>query len=155
MFYFVVHGRVLVLLPWEGYGGRPHGIQISAAGFSAFGSIFEPSGKGRKQEGPSHSSQANCWSQSHSLEMGRERTPFITSSVANWTSHAASETREVFPRRETRIAVIAAMEAVEKPISIWHIVLRGPMIARRCRLYMRAITLQEYYHQHAESPFNN
>lgn len=155
MFYFVAHCRVSVLLLWEGYGRRQYGTQISAAGFSAFGSIFEPSGKGRKQEGPSHPSRPTAGA-SHTPWRWDGQGPYSSPPVLPMgQSHAASETREVFPRRETRIAVIAAMEAVEKPISIWHIVLRGPMIARRCRLYMSAVTLQEYYHQHGESPFNN
>ena len=141
MVYFVVHGRVLVLILWEGYGGRQHGTQISAAGFSAFGSIFEPSGKGGKQEGPSHSSRPTAGA-SHTPWRWDGQGPHSSPPVlSTGQSHAASETREVFPRRETRIAVTEAMEAVEKPISIWHIALRteGPMIARRWRRQWHSI----------------
>lgn len=123
----------------------------SAAAFAAFGSIFEPSGNGRKQEGPSHSSRPTAGA-SHTPRRWNGQGPHSSPPVLpTGQSHDASETRDVFPRRQTRTAVTAAVKAVEKPISIWHIVLRGPLSARRYRLYMRAITLQEYYHQHAKS----
>ena len=93
------------------------------SGFSASGGSFEPSGEGRKQEGPAHCIQGNCWSQSLSLKMEWARTPFTTSSVANRTVTCYFRNRRSFLQKGKNCCYCSNGGSL-KPINMWHIVQR-------------------------------
>lgn len=78
----------------------------SAAAFSAFGSIFEPSGNGRKQEGSSHSSRPTAGA-SHTPRRWNGQGPHSSPPVLPMgQSHAASEEEKFFPEGKQELLLL-------------------------------------------------